>query len=82
MAEAGLDVIVGDIPADQLDQLCSDDHLLELSQSLDYWPTVSPFLGLTPADEAEVKGERDERRQRIDMLHKWKSNEGDRATYR
>lgn len=61
---------------------CTDEHLLELSQSLAYWPVVSPFLRLTPADEAEIKDERNVRRQRIDVLRKWKAKQRDGATYR
>ncbi len=77
-----LEELLRDVPADKLDHLCTDDHLLELSQSLDYWPgVVSPFLKLTPADEAEIKHERDVRRQRFDVLRQWKTKQRDKATY-
>ena len=70
------------VPAGKLDQLCTDDDLLELSQSLTHWQVLSPFLGLTDAEEEEIKDVRDIRRQRIDMLRKWKAKQKERATYR
>ena len=70
------------IPAWKLDQVCTDDHLLELSQSLTHWQVVSPFLGLTEAEDEEIRDVRDLRRQRIDLLRKWKSKQKHRATYR
>ena len=70
-----------DVPADKLDQLCTDDHLLKLSQSLSHWMEVSPFLGLTELEEEEIE-RRPFQRQRIDALRKWRAKLGKKATYR
>ncbi len=62
------------VPAEKLDQECSDDDLKAISQSLAGWRDVSPWLGLTVAEEEEVKHGGDLKRQRIDALRKWKEN--------
>ena len=77
-----LDQLMGAVPAGILDQACSDDHLLELSLELTNWQTMSPFLGLSEADEEVVLSERNVERQRIDMLRKWRAKFGSSATYR
>ncbi len=77
-----LDDALRDVPAAKLDQECSDDDLYQISQSLTRWTAVSPWLGLTEADEEEIRVERALERQRIDVLRKWKAKQRDRATYR
>ena len=69
------------VPAERLEQVCIDDHLLELSLVFTDWQTVSPFLGLSETEEEEVEG-RAAKRQRIDILRKWKKKCGSGATYR
>ncbi len=71
-----------DTPAEKLDQECSNDDLNVISQSLTRWAAVSPWLGLTEADEEVVRVERDLERQRINVLRKWKAKQGEGATYR
>ncbi len=71
-----------DAPAEKLDQECSKDDLNVISQSLTRWATVSPWLGLTEADEEVIRGEKDLERQRIDVLWNWKAKQGEGATYR
>ncbi len=77
-----LDAALIDVRADKLDQLCSRDDLNEISKTLTHWPEVSPFLGLTEADEEEVRDGRALRRQRVDVLSRWQENQKERATYR
>ena len=68
------------VPEERLEQVCLDDHLLELSQELSRWLEVSPFLGLTETEEEVIEG-RPPKRQRIDMLRKWRQKCGSGATY-
>ena len=72
------------VPAWKLDQLCTDDHLLELSKSLTRWKEFSPFLGLTEAEEEVIISRNAQylERQRIDVLRKWKEKQKEKATYR
>ncbi len=77
-----LDEALRDVPAAKLDQECSDDDLYQISQSLTRWLEVSPCLGLTEADEEEIRDGRAMRRQRVDVLRRWKAKQRDRATYR
>ena len=76
-----LDQLVEAVPAEKLDQACRDEDLLELSLSLTNWPSVSPFLGLSEAEEEDIE-KRSPERQRIDVLRKWRAKFGSRATYR
>ena len=69
------------VSVEGLVQVCLDDHLLELSRELSEWQVVSPFLGLSETEEEEVEG-RPVKRQRIDILRKWKKKCGSGATYR
>ena len=69
------------LPVERLEQVCLDDHLLELSQELTRWQEISPFLGLSETDEEDVE-DRSTKRQRIDILRKWKEKCGSGATYR
>ena len=69
------------VPVEKLEQVCLDDHLLELSLVFTDWQAVSPFLGLSVTEEEEFEG-RPVKRQRIDVLKKWKEKCGSTATYR
>ena len=65
-----------------VDHVCSDEHLLLISLDLTDWQALSPFLGLSEADEEVVLSERTVERQRIDVLRKWRAKFGTGATYR
>ncbi len=77
-----LDAALIGVRAEKLDQLCSRDDLNEISEALTRWPEVSPFLGLTKADEEEVRDGRALRRQRVDVLSRWQENQKEGTTYR
>ncbi len=79
---SSLDDALENVPPGKLNQICSDDDLSEISQSLTRWPEVSPYLGLTEADEEEIRDGRTLRRQRVDVLRGWKQKKKDKATYR
>ncbi len=82
-----LDEALIGVRAEKLDQLCSRDDLNEISSSLTCWLDVSPFLGLTAADEEDVRAKRDRAvsgvtRERVDALRRWQENQKEGATYR
>ena len=69
------------VHAERLDQACTDEDLLELAPSLTNWKAVSPYLGLTEAEEEDI-GILSLERQRIAVLRKWRDKFGSTATYR
>ncbi len=84
---AVLDEALIGVRAEKLDQLCSRDDLNEVSSSLTGWLDVSPFLGLTEADEEDIRAKSDRAvsgvtRERVDVLRRWQENQKERATYR
>ena len=82
MATATKQEVLKDVPPEKLDQLCKDEHLSELALSITDWPSIAPFLGLTGAEESEIKDHATARRQKIEMLRKWQTKKGRKATYR
>ena len=64
--------------------LCSEQHLAEISKNIVDWRFVSPYLGLTEADEFAILGANPHSvpAQRIAMLRKWKQKQGTKATYK
>ncbi len=82
-----LDEALRGVAAEKLDQRCSRDDLNEISKSLTRWPEVSPFLGLTEADEEDVRAKSDRAvsgvtREQVNVLRRWQENQKERATYR
>ena len=72
-------------PAQLLDSLCADAHLVKLSQSIAEWRDLSTYLRLSPSVEREILtsfSPDTTARQRIDMLRTWKDKFGTSATYR
>ena len=65
-------------------QLCSEAHLAVIAESISDWRAVSPFLGLTEAEESAILGSNPHSvpAQRIAMLRKWKQKRGAKATYK
>ena len=61
-------------------EVCSEQHLAEIALWIVEWKEVSPFLGLTEAEEIEIVGS--VRTQKIAMLRKWKQKQGSKATYK
>ena len=56
------------------DQPCSEAHLAVIADSISDWRAVSPFLGLTEAEESAILGSSPHSvpAQRIAMLRKWR----------
>ena len=65
-------------------QPCSGDHLAVISNAIADWRAVSPFLGLTEAEEIAILGSNPHSvaAQKIAMLRKWKQKHGAEATYK
>ena len=75
-------VYVG-ISADELNKLCSDEHITSISLCLANWQTVAPHLGLTETDEEDVEEEgKKTQDKRYKALWKWKAKNLFKATYR
>ena len=64
-------------------QPCSEADLAKISRFLVDWRAVSPFLGLTEADEIVILGANPHSvpAQKIALLRKWKLLNGTNATY-
>ena len=64
-------------------QPCSEADLAKISLLLVDWRAVSPFLGLTEADETVILGANPHSvpAQKIALLRKWKLLNGTNATY-
>ncbi len=82
-----LDEALIGVAAEKLDRRCSRDDLDEISKSLTRWPEVSPYLGLTEADEEDVRAKSDRAvsgltRERVNVLRRWRKNQKESATYR
>ena len=62
---------------------CSEEHLAEIAVSVTEWREISPFLGITEAEEHEILGSTPHsvRSQKIAMLRLWKKKKGRAATY-
>ena len=63
---------------------CSEHHLAVISDAIADWRAVSPFLGLTEAEEIAILGSNPHSVpvQKIAMLRKWKQKHGAKATYK
>lgn len=70
------------IPEDWLDQICSDEHLLAISEHLTDWKYVAHQLSLGETDIEEIEMDRSIKVQRYKVLQKWKQKYYIRATYR
>ena len=63
-------------------KLCSEEHLAEIALFVVDWREISPFLGLTAAEEHEIGSAHSVLPQKIAMLRKWKEKRGAKATYK
>ena len=65
-------------------QPCSEEHLAKIAMLITDWRAVSPFLGLTEAEEIAILGSNPHSvpAQKIAMLRKWKQKRGTKATYK
>ena len=60
-----------------------DDHLAKIANWISEWQAISPFLGLTDAEEKEIlESTHSVQVRRMSMLRKWKQKLGLEATYK
>ena len=66
------------------DMQCSQQHLARISTHIDDWQAISPFFGLSEADEKAILGSAPHSvpAQKIAMLRKWNQILGTKATYK
>ena len=75
------------IPSERLDSSITDIQIADLASDLKTWEELTPYLGLTPADEEEIQVDYQGRYglQKRQALRKWQSKLGrgpNGATYR
>ena len=75
------------VPREKLDSPITDIHITDLASMLTTWEELAPYLGLTKADEQNIKRDYQGRHglQKRQALQKWKSKLGsgpNGATYR
>ena len=75
--------ILTKVPRERLDSKISDIHLAQIARDLKEWEGLAPLLGLTEAQEEEVRSTfRDYGCQKREVLRKWRQMKGSEATYR
>ena len=71
------------VPGELLDSQVNDIHLALIARDLKRWEELAPLLGLTEAQEEEVRGTfRDYGDQKREALRRWRQIKGSDATYR
>ena len=62
---------------------CAEEHLAQITMSIADWRALSPFLGLSEAEEMDILGSNPHSvpAQKIAMFRKWKQKKGRAATY-
>lgn len=75
-------LVTTEIDSHLMEQRCSDDHLRELSLTLDTWEVLATFLLLPDSEIAAIRQEREPVLQKQQMLRRWKQRCGAAATYK
>ena len=75
--------IIRELPQKVLDSPVSDLHIAELASEIINWEQYVPYLGLTGAEEEEIRRDNSNRygMQKREVLRKWKAKQGSAATY-
>ena len=61
---------------------CSDKDLAKIAKYISDWRAISPFLGLTEAEESDIiESMQSVPTRKIAMLRKWKQKHGASSTY-
>ena len=76
--------IIRELPQEALDSPVSDLHVAELASEIINWEQFVPYLGLTEAEQEEIRRDNPNRYgiQKREVLRKWKAKQGSGATYR
>lgn len=71
------------LPAEKLDQPCTDEHICRVALSVTDWKATAPFLGLVEPIQDEIEEDcRTSKDRKISMLRRWRQQFGKGATYR
>ena len=75
--------IIRELPHEALNSPVSDLHVAELASEMKNWEQFVPYLGLTEAEEEEIRRDNPNRYgiQKREVLRKWKAKQGSAATY-
>ena len=67
-----------------MNQVCTEENLAQIAIWIIDWRRVSPFLGLTEAEEKAIQESNalSIPNQKVAMLRKWKQKQGLDATYK
>ena len=77
-----LDALAQQQPA-RWNKPCSEGHLAVIADCIADWRAVSPFLGLTEAEESEIlESIHSVPTRKMAMLRKWKQKRGVKGTYK
>ena len=94
MAEGGVSRVVArplsleeqlsKFPAELLDSLCVDAHLVKLTECFSDWQTgLSTSLELTAVEVKDIEEEwQNPARRRVEMFRRWRNKLASQATYR
>ena len=76
--------IFSGVPREKLDSPITDIHIEQLSSELKSWEKLVPYLGLSEAEEEEIRMDYQGRYglQKREALRKWKRKQGSNGTYR
>lgn len=78
-----VDEILRGIPQYRRDSAVTDIHLAQIAGELKNWEEVAPYLGLSEAQEEEIRYDFRDRYglQKREALRKWRQMKGSQATY-
>ena len=79
-----LDERLSKFPAQLLDCLCVDDHLVKLTECFSEWQIISTSLELSKVEIQDIESNwpRNAVRQRLEMFRKWQEKMRSKATLR
>ena len=71
-----------ELTPEQLEETCSDEHIIKVSLFMDSWRIIIPLLNLDATEQEEIEYDaRSEKEKRLLALRKWKSKFAFNATY-
>ena len=85
MAAVTLEALVTSVgvPLESLERKCTYEHMVTISEDLDDWRRVAPWLKLSEAAVVEIEQDgKNEPQKRLKTLQMWRGRLGYFATYR
>lgn len=73
MSQPSLKEILGDIPSEELDRPCQDEHLCQIALEIVDWKGLAPFLQISSNEENDIETRypKSTERQKIELLREW-----------